>query len=140
MVADVVAGLSKTIWEYDEVSANKVAVFNRFTDELIVVEPRTILVCTALLVAAALLPTTEVANTKILLSTELGVMLTDKPVSAKVELVDEAEVDKVPWTTCKMRNPPRKALSCAASRTLPATNVAGSVVGVAIFAVYPKTG
>ena len=139
VVALVVAGLSKNMTELllamlDEVivvaglvpadgCAMAVESLTRLTNE----------------VFAPLLKNT-VAKTKILLVVLDGVTETDKPViSTNDVLVTVCGSFFKVLTTCKTRKAPRKLFNSAASKTLPATNVAGSVVGVAISAPYPKT-
>ena len=80
------------------------------------------------------------AKIRILLDVDDGVIVAASPVVAKLVLVVLTAVELCTLTTCSTRNAPRKLLSWDASRTLPLTNAAGKVVGVAIVLLYPKTG
>ena len=82
-----------------------------------------------------------VAMTRTLLLVALGVMLAVSPVmSVKLaEVVVNVDAVTVVLTVCSTRNAPRRSFSSAAVSTLPATNAAGRVVGVAISVYYPST-
>jgi hypothetical protein len=99
----------------------------------IAVESRTSLMYREAVPAVTPLATID-AVTKILLVVADGVIETVMPVmSVNAPVVDDENVSVLlVLTTCKIRNAPRKSFNCAAVKTLPLTNAAGKVVGVAI--------
>ena len=82
-------------------------------------------------------PMVEITNT--LLVVALGVILADKLIEVNVLVLMVVVLALVACTTCSTRNAPRRSFSSAAVSTLPATNAAGRVVGVAISVYYPST-
>ena len=137
VVADVVLGVSRNCDTAIAVGRSSALTISRLNDclpaitapWLMLVEPRIMFISMSIRVLFE--ETFKVISTNTSDEVDRGVMLTEKPVTSTNEvLVVLNESFLVVLATCRMRKAPRRSFISAAVRTLPATNVAGRLVGV----------